>query len=411
MLLGRLFNHGAKSEMKKILALSSIRSDYDLMSGVYKFLANDNDIDFRFLVSGAHLSSSHGTTVEMIQSDNHKILAELETLIDGDTLSSRLKTASNLLHSSIDVVRLWLPDLIIYAGDREDVLIGGLLGTYLKIPTVHFFGGDHEEDNHADTPIRAATSKLSTAHIVSIEEHKRRLIALGESCQRIFVTGSVALDKFKFEKHNDIQRLKNILPQDKNLKNYALLIFHPLDTQKDTCALHMKNIISVLLEQKISICIGSPNSDPGSFALKEVISEYEGNEKIWYYGNLLREDFLTLYTHADFLIGNSSSGILEAASIPLGVINVGSRQKNRFSPRNVIFCDPSTFAIQAAIEKAQSKGFIKSLRRLNNPYGDGNSCERAYRILKDKDFKLMLNKSEDPLIVNNEINQHGKGEF
>ena len=122
----------------KILSFTSIRSEYDLLSPLYKLLHEDKDIDFRLVISGAHLSENFGYTKKQIQQDGFQILAELETLINSNTLKSKLKTASILLQNSIDLVANFNPDLIIFAGDREDVFVYGLLGVYLKIPTIHF---------------------------------------------------------------------------------------------------------------------------------------------------------------------------------------------------------------------------------------------------------------------------------
>lgn len=382
---------------KKILALSSIRSDYDLMSGLYSMLNKDSDIDLRLLVSGAHLSKTYGLSVSSIRSDGLKILAELETLIDGDTPSSRLKTASIMLQGAIDTVRQWAPDLIIYAGDREDVLIGAMIGAYLGIPTVHFFGGDHEEDGHVDTLVRHATSKLSTAHVVSINEHRDRLIAMGESAHRIFVTGSVALDKFiEYSRGSGIS-VKNILPKDKKLDGYALLIFHPVDSERNDAGNHFENILQALADQGVPACVSYPNTDPGNHAIIEVIKKYEASPNFWFYKNLEREKFLSLYKSAQFLIGNSSSGILEAASIPLGVINVGRRQKGRYCGENIIFCSGEKHEIGEAIKSVRDPKFHLIVSTSINPYGDGKSCVKAYTFLKDTNFQSLFEKYEDPL--------------
>lgn len=383
--------------MKRILALSSIRSDYDLMSGVYNLLASDPEINFKVLVSGAHLSRNYGLTVKHIDQDDLKVLAKIETLIDGDSRSSRLKTASILLQCSIDIVAGWAPDIILYAGDREDVLIGGMLGVYLGIPTVHFFGGDHEKDGHSDTLIRHAASKLSTAHVVSIQEHRERLIAMGENPNRIFVSGSVALDKFIAHKTAPARLLPEIIPNSERFKDYVLVIFHPVDGEAREASEQFENILQVLAMKGIPACVSYPNTDPGNHGIINIINNHAGNIDFWFYKNLCREDFMTIYRNARFLIGNSSSGILEAASIPIGVINVGTRQKGRYCSDNVIFCDSSRASISAAIEQVLSKDFTKIVNNTINPYGTGDSCNRVYSYLKHTDFRKLIPKMEDPL--------------
>jgi UDP-hydrolysing UDP-N-acetyl-D-glucosamine 2-epimerase len=384
---------------KKILALSSIRSDYDLMSGLYRLLASDSEIDFRVLVSGAHLSRSYGLSVTHIRSDGLKILAEIESLIDGDSISSRLKTASILLQCAIDIVANWAPDLILYAGDREDVLIGAMLGVYLGIPTVHFFGGDHEKDGHSDTMVRHAASKLSTAHVVSIEEHRNRLIAIGETPERIFVAGSVALDKFIDHQCASISSMQDIFRSEKQLDGYALVIFHPVDCEKDDAGRQFECILQSLEAKGIPACISYPNTDPGNHMIINVIRSYENHKCFWFYKNLDRDVFLSVYKNARFLIGNSSSGIQEAASIPLGVINVGLRQKGRYCGQNVIFCDPDRLSVEMAIDTILSPNFNEILSKTINPYGNGRSCHKSYKYLKETDFWQMRLKIEDPLDV------------
>ena len=172
--------------MKKIIAFTAIRSEYDLLSSLYKLLNADENIDLKLIVSGAHLSKTYGYSVKDIEADGFDILAKIETLIDSDTKASRIKSAAILFQSCIDIIANYNPDLIIFAGDREEVIVASLVGGYLEIPTVHFFGGDHVEDSHIDNPVRHATSKLSSAHFVSTLEHKKRLIAMGEKEERIF---------------------------------------------------------------------------------------------------------------------------------------------------------------------------------------------------------------------------------
>jgi len=386
--------------MKKILAITSIRSDYDLMSGLYKLLNDDKDIELKLLVSGAHLSPVFGNTVNLIKKDGFEILIEIESLIHSDSQKSRLKTASILLQNAIDVVESWSPDLILYAGDREDVLVGGMLGAFLNIPTVHFFGGDHSKDGHTDTVIRHATSKLSTFHIASIEQHKTRLMKMGEPKERIYVAGSIALDKFIEQTHGAAPISNSIFPEDKKLNNYAMLIFHSVDDEKNEAGIIFEQILITLKKLAIPALVSYPNTDPGNNLIIEKIKQYEKDPNFWFYTNLDRPTFLSAYKNAQFLIGNSSSGILEAASIPLGVVNVGLRQKGRYCSSNVLFCGTDIESIESAIRQIQSEPFQTELKALKNPYGDGHSCRNVLNIIKNTDFKKIVKKLDDPLDLN-----------
>ncbi len=385
--------------MKRILGLTSIRSDYDLMSGVYRVLHDDPDVELRLLVSGAHLSPQFGRTVDLIVADGFSLLGDVETLINGDSKSSRLKTAANLLNGSIDLIRAYSPDLMIFAGDREDVLVASTIGAFLDIPTVHFFGGDHAADGHVDNPVRHATSKLATAHFVSIDGHRRRLLRLGEPERRISVIGSVALDKFFSEPALD----KDTVLRDMRAKPHAashplaVLIFHPVDQERAMAPDYVRNAVNAMIERGYHVMVGAPNPDPGNNALVEALRELGQREEVSFYGNTSRACFVNLMRHASLMIGNSSAGLLEAASVGLPVINIGERQRGRTCGDNVLFCDGDRAAVEAALDTVRSAAFQSRLTGLVNPYGDGRSALKAAALLKTLDFQSLIKKTEDPL--------------
>lgn len=391
--------------MKKILGLTTIRSDYDLLSPLYKKLNEDKDMEIKLLVAGAHLSISYGESVKNIKTDGIDILCKLETLIDSDSKRSRLKSASILLQNSIDIVAQYDPDLIIYAGDREDVILGGLLGGYLEIPTVHFYGGDHTKDGYIDNSVRHATSKLSTIHMVSTSTHKERLKSIGEAGERIYKIGSIALDNFKNHKSLNKKEIFSRFQNEYFLDDFALVIFHPISEDRSVIHHHFENILKVLEEQNVPAFVSYPNIDPGNKKIIKVINKYREKNTFIFYKNLERNLFLSIYKNANLLIGNSSSGILEAASVPIPVVNVGRRQMGRYAPKNVIFCDAEIKSIRSSVKKALSFSFLSKIKNMFNPYGDGNSAQKAYEVLKHNDFQKLLYKAEDPLEINinNEI--------
>ncbi|MDD3597876.1 UDP-N-acetylglucosamine 2-epimerase [Sulfuricurvum sp.] len=385
--------------MKKILAFSSIRSDYDLMSPLYQLLRADQDIDFKIIVSGAHLSHNFGYSVEQIRKDGFDILLEIETLLSSDTGLSRVKSASLLLQNSLETIAKFNPDLMIYAGDREDVLMYAMIGGYLNIPTIHVYAGDHVEDGYIDNPIRHATSKLSTAHFVTLKEHKKRLIRMGEADARVFVTGNISLDKFVAFKPLTKEEIKNYFKIISNFDDFALMIFHPVTEELPKVDEHFENILKNLEERNICTFVSYPNVDPGNQKLLKVIDKYKENKNFVFYKNLDREIFMSIYKHAKFIIGNSSSGVCEAASFKLPAINVGLRQTGRHADKNVLFCTADYEEIGKSIDNVTSIQFLQSLNDLKNSYGDGNSAQKAFEIIKSIDFKSMIAKREDPLKV------------
>lgn len=385
---------------KKILGITGIRSDYDLMSSLYRRLATDPEIDMQLLVGGAHLSRSHGHTIDMIQADGVPILVRVESLIDGDTVSSRLKSGANLLSGAIDIVAQWAPDVIIYAGDREEVWIGALLGSYLDIPTVHFYGGDHTLSGYVDNPVRHATSKLSTAHFVQTEVHKARLLALGEPEARVFVTGNLSLDNFASEPKAPFAKLQEATGFPFAPSDYALVLFHPIQPERDVALAYLEAIFAALRMAGLKCCVGYPNSDPENSKLAGFIERQSRAEDVFAYRNLFRSDFISLYRNARLIIGNSSSGILEAASIPIPAIDIGTRQRGRQAGSNVVFCAGDVESINRALAQVLAPGFLDRVRQEGNPYGDGHSTDRAIALLKSLDLDAMRYKGEDPLGTN-----------
>ena len=383
---------------KRILAITYNRSEYDLLSYVYKFLTEDKHIDFQLLVAGAHLSSVFNNTIDHIKKDGHTILGEIECLIDGSSNKSRLISASLFLSNSISIISKFDPNILIYAGDREEVLMGSILGGFLEIPTVHFFAGDHDNDGTIDNPIRHATSKMSSFLFTSIQEHYDRLINLGENPARIFNIGSPALDKFKLEKHNKISNILE-LKKEFDMNNYAIVIFHPLFSKETKSLKDFDILMRVLFENKISCIINTPNIDAGS---RNLINSFEKFKKVDFFkfvNNLSRNEFVNIYRQAKFQIGNSSSGILEASSIPIPVVNVGDRMIGRKSQKNVLFCKANKSEIISAIKKVITKKFYyDNVKNIKNIYGNGDSSKKAYTILKNLDVKNYADfRKEDPL--------------
>jgi UDP-N-acetylglucosamine 2-epimerase (non-hydrolysing)/GDP/UDP-N,N'-diacetylbacillosamine 2-epimerase (hydrolysing) len=297
------------------------------------------------------------------------------------------------------VVRNYNPDLIIYAGDREDVIVGGLLGAFLHIPTLHFFGGDHASDGHVDNPVRHATSKLSSFHAVTIDEHRKRLLSIGEEEENIFVIGNPALDKFLSIKPCDKDIIFNSLQCSDEFLNgkFAIVIFHAISEEIEVAACYFENILLALKKSGYKAFVSYPNTDPGGKTIINVINKYKEDQNFYFYKNLNREMFLSLYKYSSLIIGNSSSGIIESASIKIPCINVGNRQFNRANSGNVLFCDGSLESIISAIVNVNSDVFQEKLHNIINIYGSGNSCVKAFNLIKNLDLSSYPSKKYDPL--------------
>lgn len=385
--------------IRKIVAFTGIRSDYDLLSKFYKKLHETDDFELKLIVGGAHLSQQMGYTIQEIINDGIPIVAKIESLLNADSHSSRAKSLAILMQSAIDVIADYQPDLIIVVGDREEVLAGATIGTYLKIPVAHFFGGDHTTGGHIDNPIRHATSKLANIHFVSNHYSEQRLLALGEEQSRIFNIGSPSLDKFKDTPIITIDNIYNKLGIENQSKEYAMVVFHPEAGNEKVSKNYLSNILKVLKEKNIFTFIGYPNSDSGYSEIILAIEQYKNDDNFYIYKNLPRELFINVFRNCLFLIGNSSMGIYEAPLLKKPVINIGDRQIGRFSTDNVQFIKGDENSIRKAILKLDQTEYSSVLKNIKSIYGDGNSSEKAIEILRSLDFNEFLYKKHDPIGV------------
>jgi GDP/UDP-N,N'-diacetylbacillosamine 2-epimerase (hydrolysing) len=379
----------------RIAAITGNRSDYDLMSYLYRLLNRDADVDFGLIVTGAHLLPEYRDSLREMERDGNRVIASIADLTGGDELKDRAVGMGRLIEPLANGLEEFTPDVLIGVGDREEAPAAALAAAYMKIPFVHFFGGDFVPDGHPDNLARAATSKLATVHMVALEEHRRRLLAMGEPDFRIHVIGSIALDKFReepFAEKRDILDELGLTDWDE----YAIVIYHP-PTEIEGENFEIRNILKALKDRGLRALVSYPNTDAGSSHVTAEFAAYEGDSNFYFYRNFGRNAFVNLFRHARLQIGNSSAGICESASVRLPVVNVGSRNRKRSAQENVIFAGGTYEEITAAIDEALSDGFATRSRTLENQYGDGRSSQRAYELIKGIDYNTILLKREDPL--------------
>ena len=382
--------------IKRVLAFSAIRSDYDLLSGLYRKMLANPSFHLGLIVSGAHLSETYGYTVRHIEADGIPIVSRIESLFDANSRSARIKSLGVLLQCCLQAIESFAPDLLIYAGDREDIMAGALAGAYLGIPTAHFFGGDHASDGNVDNPVRHAVSKLSSVHFVSLPSHRDRLISMGERSERIYVVGNPAVDKLFSEPVVDKMMTASLLGKPE-WDRFSLMIQHPIFGDEVGSGLAFEETLKVLKKRNIRAFVSYPNTDAGSKSIIDVIQRYAKDDQFHFFKNLDRNLFINLMRHATFLIGNSSAGLLEAPHIPLGAINVGRRQRGRLNPPSVLFCEQDPQAIDFAIDEVLSAKFQEALRKSSEQEDRKSRVDQCLSLLESIDFAKFRFKPEDPL--------------
>ena len=374
--------------MKKIIALTGIRSEYDILYPLLKKLKKN--FNLRLIISGAHLSKVHGETYKMILKDGFKILKKIKSLPKNDKYVQRPLAISKLILQFTKIVEKENPDFILVVGDREEAIAAALVGNYMHKIVIHIGGGDNAFGN-SDDPIRFAISKLAHLHCCTSKSSYNNLKIIGEETFRIFNTGNpyfANIHNTPLITRNDLLKKLKINNQ---FKNYIVLIKHPLSSELKQISQQIKITLSALEKfckknNYALICI-SPNSDPGSKIINKILNKYKN--KNWFYleKSLPRNLFVNLMKHTKLLIGNSSMGILEAPYYKIPVINVGNRQKGRMNAGNVKFVKYNIKEIFSAINySCFNKVYLQKIKKLKNPYGDKNSANKILKAINSVDL-------------------------
>ena len=362
--------------MKKILAITGIRSEYDILYPVLKELDLAENIDLKLVVTGAHLSDWHGNSLKKIEEDGFEIADRIDYLLMTNRTTQRPKGVGLLIEGLTQTVEREKPDILLFVGDREESIATCIVGNYMNVLVAHIGGGDTVYGN-ADDPIRFACSKLAHIHFTLARAYAENLIKLGEESFRICFSGNPALSNILDTDNINRDELAKYLNIDIVHNNYIVFLKHPLSSEKESSYDQMKislNAVQAFSEKtKIKVIGIYPNTDPGSYDIIKAINEVE-SDNIKFYKNLPRDIFVNIMRNAKCLIGNSSMGILEAPLYKLPVVNIGNRQKGRLNAGNVEFVDYQQDLIVAALKKACcDEEYRDKINNLKNPYGDGSA--------------------------------------
>jgi len=324
--------------MKKICVFTSSRADYGVLKPLINLLSNDSSYELKILVSGTHLSKEHGFTINEIIEDGYTVNEKVDILYGSYTevdicevMSKALKGFSKALHSIN-------PELLILLGDRYETFICAAVATVLKIPIAHIHGGELTE-GAIDEVFRHSITKMSYLHFTSTEVYKKRVIQLGEDPERVFNVGALSIDNIKKIKLLNKNELENKLKIKFSKKN-ILVTYHPVTLEKSTSKVQFQNILNALNTLKeTTIIFTKSNADTDSNIINEMMDEFiKDKDNIFSFSSLGMLNYLSLMSHVDLVLGNSSSGIIEAPSFNIATINVGDRQKGRIQAESIINC-------------------------------------------------------------------------
>lgn len=375
--------------MKKILAVSGIRSEYDILYPILKAFEKEG-FEVCIAVANAHLSDIHGNTYKKIESDGFRIADKIDCLLSTDRITQRSKGVGLLISALTQTAEREKPDFLLVLGDREESIATCVVGNYMDILTIHCGGGDPVYGN-ADDPIRFACSKLAHIHCTTAQQYAQNLLNIGEDSWRILCSGNTSYANIANTPHLSRQELSQFMNFDVAGSDYFVLLKHPLSSEVNEAYEQMKIAIQSCAEfaqaHDLKVIGIYPNTDPGSYKILEAITESEAQyPQVKFFRTLPREIFINLIRHALTLAGNSSMGILEAPFYKLPVVNIGNRQKGRLNAGNVRFVEHDKQEICSALQEACfDQNYRAKVAQLPNPYGDEKACERIVEFVKSID--------------------------
>jgi GDP/UDP-N,N'-diacetylbacillosamine 2-epimerase (hydrolysing) len=360
----------------RITAITGTRADYDLLYPVLQLLEQNADYDLLVLATGAHLSHAFGTTIEEVRRDGWNRLVEVPSLLSWDEPLGRVTSMSTQLAGLARVIEQEESDMILVLGDREEPLLGAMIGTYYDIPVAHIFGGDSGYAT-PDDKVRHAVSQLADLHFTASARSRERVIASGAPPQRVHHSGNPGLDRIRMTAMIPFEELTAALKVDLKPESYLMVTFHPLDRQRRYAAEQMEQVLRGALATGMRVIVNSPNSDSGNQGVRTTIEIMSAAEsRLILRSNLPRHIYVNLLRNAACLVGNSSAGILEAPYLQLPVVNAGDRQREREHVANVRFTDCNAEQITAAIHNGvQEKSATDYGADWRFHFGDGRAAE------------------------------------
>ncbi len=379
---------------KKICVITSTRADFGLLRWLMDDIQKSSDLKLQVIATGMHLSPEFGLTYKEIQLAGFKIDAKVEILLSSDSAAGITKSMGLGLIGFADVFAELSPDLIIVLGDRFEIFAATTAAHVSGIPVAHLHGGETTEGAF-DEAFRHSITKMSHLHFVASDEYRKRVIQLGEHPSRVYLVGGLGVDAIRrttLLSKKDLERDINFKFGDRNL----MVSFHPVTLGDLSSETQMRELLAALDElHDTKLIFTMPNADTGGRKIGQIILDYVGkNPRSCVHTSLGHLRYLSCMQYVDGVVGNSSSGLLEAPTMQIGTVNIGDRQKGRLSASSVIHCSPTREGIREAIKNLYDPSFKMRLSKVLNPYGDGGASKKIIDILNFTNIdKNLLKKS------------------
>lgn len=366
---------------RKIAVLTGTRADYGIYYSVLKEIEKNSKLELQLIVCGMHLCPEFGMTVNEIEKDGFTIAERIETILASDTGAAMAKSIGLTLMNLTQSLERLKPDILVVLGDRGEMMAASLAAAHMNLPVAHIHGG--EVTGTVDESIRHAITKLSHIHFPATEDSKQRIVKMGEKEENVYVVGAPGLDYIRNTEY--ISRDEMLKKFDLEDDKIFVMTLHPVTTERDLVKWQIEQTLDAIVECGVQTIISYPNSDNGGREIIKVIEEYRAKYNfLKVFKNLTQVEYLSLLNIADIMIGNSSSGIIEAPSFKLPVVNIGTRQEGRLRACNVIDVGYEKEEVLRGINKAlYEENYREELKSCVNPYGDGEAGERISKHLSE----------------------------
>ena len=369
--------------MKKICVITGTRAEYGLLRPLVKKIHDDSELKLQLVATGMHLSPEFGLTYREIEEDGFIIDEKVEILLSSDTSTGISKSMGLAMIGFADALQRLQPDMIVVLGDRYEIFAAASAAMIHKIPIAHIHGGETTEGAF-DEAMRHAITKMSYLHFTSTEAYRKRVIQLGENPDRVFNTGALGIENIKVLNLLGKNELEHSI-QFKIEDPTALVTFHPVTLENHTAQVQFQELLNALDKaENLRIIFTKANADTEGRVINGMIDNYveQTKHKSIAFTSLGQLRYLSVLKYVNLVIGNSSSGIVEAPSFHVPTINIGDRQKGRIQAQTVINCLPEKAEIYNAIHLGLSAEFNEAIRDVMNPYGDGDVSIKIIKEIK-----------------------------
>ncbi len=389
---------------RKICVYTSTRAEYGLLRSVLQEIQSAKRLELQILVSGMHLSPEFGMTIREIQSDGFNPDETIEILLSSDTPTAICKSMGLAMIGYGEALQRLKPDMLVVLGDRFETFCMAAAAQVCRVPLAHIHGGETTE-GAIDEAFRHSITKMSHLHFASCEAYRQRIIQLGEAPDRVFNVGSLGVE--------NIRRMSLMTRSDLaesigfNLdKPYFLVTFHPVTLEKDTSKGQFQSLLDAMEAfPEYNVIFTKANSDTDGRVINHMIDEYAEKrpERCLAVTSLGALRYLSAMKYAAAVIGNSSSGIIEAPSLQIPTVNIGDRQKGRIQAAGILNCAPQAKAIQQTIGHALSPAFQKTLSSISNPYDRPGTCSTIVGLLEKTDIFGITKKTFHDVRLHHEV--------